>query len=96
MFLEREDGTRVDGKEEMSMVVYEYFSKVFVEAGRVTNHSTSASSHRVTRDQNLQLVREVTFEEFTKAIHQLHPNKASGSHGLNPTFYFNFWSVMGI
>lgn len=37
----------------------------------------------------------MNFEEFTEAMYQMHLDKASGSDGLNPTFYQNFWNVMG-
>lgn len=38
--------------------------------------------------------RDFTFEEFTLAIKQMHPKKASGPDGLNPAFFQCFWSSM--
>lgn len=37
----------------------------------------------------------MTFEEFTIAMSQMHPDKASGPDGLNPAFYQNFWPMLG-
>lgn len=44
----------------------------------------------------MKLVEDVSFEEFTEAVHQMHPDKASGPDGLNPAFYQNFWKTMGL
>lgn len=53
------------------------------------------SLRRVTEEQNSSLVAEVSFEEFTLAIKQMHPDKSAGPDGLNPAFYHNFWKIMG-
>lgn len=37
----------------------------------------------------------MSFEEFTEAVRQMHPDKASGPDGLNPAFFQNFWKVVG-
>lgn len=49
----------------------------------------------MSHDQNQDLVADVTFEEFTVAMSQMHPDKASGPDGLNPAFYQSFWKVLG-
>ncbi|KAL8117764.1 hypothetical protein AgCh_015597 [Apium graveolens] len=41
------------------------------------------------------LTAEFSFEEFTLAIKQMHPDKASGPDVLNPAFFKSFWSIMG-
>lgn len=43
----------------------------------------------------MQLVADLTFEEFSDAIKQMHPDKSAGPDGLNPAFYQNFWSLLG-
>lgn len=37
----------------------------------------------------------ITFDEFTRAVKQMHPDKASGPDGLNPAFFQNFWPSLG-
>lgn len=37
----------------------------------------------VTAEQNLKLIEEFTLEEYTTAIKQMHPDKASGPDGLS-------------
>lgn len=49
----------------------------------------------VSQEKNRDLRAEMTFEEFTEAINQMHPDKALGPDGLNPAFYQNFWKVLG-
>lgn len=54
------------------------------------------TDHRViTREQNLKLTKEFSFEEFIVAIKQMHPDKASGPDGINPVLFQNFWTIMG-
>lgn len=41
------------------------------------------------------LTEELTFKEFSIAVKQMHPDKASGPDGLNPTFFQTFWNLIG-
>lgn len=44
---------------------------------------------------NFLMTARYLFEEFTEAMSQMHPDKASGPNGLNPAFYQSFWKVLG-
>lgn len=79
----------------MKRVVRDYFTNVFAGNWESDMMRHSSSPRRLSREQNVQLIQEITFEEFTVAIHQMHPDKASGPDGLNPAFYQHFWQVMG-
>lgn len=46
--------------------------------------------------QNNMLTAELKFEEFTVALKQMHPEKASGPDGFSPTFFQHFWSLIGV
>lgn len=52
----------------MCVVVKDYFTELF--AGNVENAGTSQVTgyKMVTRDQNLKLIEEFSFEEFTAAV----------------------------
>ena len=97
-FLETGDGTQVSGHDEMCEMVRDYFTTVFLEQSvgdsNLQSHQDS-NLRRVTSDQNKKLVKEVSFEEFTEAINQMHPEKAARSDGLNPTFFQDFWAILG-
>lgn len=43
----------------------------------------------------MKLEGELSFEEFSLAVKQMHPDKASGPDKLNPAFFQTFWSLMG-
>ncbi|KAL8114291.1 hypothetical protein AgCh_021226 [Apium graveolens] len=61
----------------------------------MNNIEVEASPRLVTEAHNEKLTEEVTFEEFTIAVNQMHPDKVSGPDGLNPAFYQSFWKIMG-
>lgn len=88
-FLETEEGDRVDSLEDICKVVKEYSTQVFVDPGEGVPNVASSSPRIVAREHNLKLTKEVSFDKFTVAVKQMHPDKASGPDGLNPTFYQN-------
>lgn len=88
-------GVRVEDQEGMCGVVHEYFSKLFTVVDRNEEVMDMASHRRITDVQNSKLTEEFSYEEFTIAIKQMHPDKASGPDGLNPAFFQSFWSIMG-
>lgn len=95
-FLERENGVKVENHEEMCHIVRDYFSTVFQGDQRDSNMQQNiGSSTCISEEQNRKLVEEVSFEEFSLAIKQMHPAKASGPDGLNPAFFQQFWSMLG-
>lgn len=95
-FLMTDGGTRVDSNAGMCEIVKDYFSSIFAATDLVQPAYTNVSPRVVSNEQNQILVEEVSFDEFTEAIHQMHPDKASGPDGLNPAFYQNFWKIMGM
>lgn len=44
---------------------------------------------------NIRLVEDFTFEEFTLAANQMHPDRSPGPDGFNPAFYQKFWDLVG-
>ncbi|XP_074336668.1 uncharacterized protein LOC141673834 [Apium graveolens] len=94
-FLVNEDRVRVDKVEDMGELIKGYYQRIFAAPEEATSNDSTASPRIVTQSQNNELVADVTFEEFTEAMNQMHPDKASGPDGLNPAFYQNFWKVLG-
>lgn len=94
-YLIDDSGEKIEDHEGMCNVVRSYFSGVF--AGEMAEESNSPLDcpRIVSEELNIKLVAEVTFEEFTEAVKQMHPDKASGPDGLNPAFFQAFWSVLG-
>lgn len=69
---------RVKKYNDMCDIIRSYFTKVF--AGEIEEvvgaHITSLRSTTV--EQNVKLVEEASFEEFTIAIKKMYPDKISG------------------
>lgn len=94
VYLIDDDGERVDDPNGMCNVVYNYFSALFSRDTVEEEPTNSDSPRKVTEVQNQMLTGELSYEEFSDAIKQMHPDKASGPDGLNPAFYQSFWNEM--
>ncbi|XP_074373470.1 uncharacterized protein LOC141713795 [Apium graveolens] len=77
-FLETDSGEEVSNHEDMCQVVKDYYTAVFTSGHNVEILQLDESERRITEEQNHMLVAEMTFEEFSVAIKQMHPDKASG------------------
>lgn len=71
----------------MAGIVLNYFSNLFTGVAPEEDFEHMDCPRQFTAEQNAQLVEDLTFEEFTIAIKQMHPDKASGPDGLNPAFF---------
>lgn len=93
-FLFNNEGERIEDQDGMCKIVREYFSTLF--SREENNHmAENVGGHiTVTTKQNNKLTEDFSFEEFTTAVKQMHPDKASRPDGLNPAFFQSFWSIM--
>lgn len=94
-FLMTDEGVRVDKNEDMGELVRDYFQNVFGDPGEGRSSANVDNPRKLSYEQNKMLIREVSFEEFTVAVHQMHPDKASRPVGLNPAFFQNIWKILG-
>lgn len=85
-YLKTDIGDILSTEQEMSAVVKEYFKKIFAgfRENNVTNRDPK--DRVITNSQNRMMTTDVTFTEFSVTIKQMHPDKSSGLHGLNPAF----------
>ncbi|KAL8109869.1 hypothetical protein AgCh_025820 [Apium graveolens] len=95
-YLEKEEGLKVDEENEMKLLVKDYFSSVFTESGRGALSEESMNQNIISASQNERLTASLTFEEFTVAVKQIHPDKASGPNGFSPAFVQYFWELVGL
>lgn len=93
--LKRDDGATVSNQMELCRLLKEYYSEVFTASPNASNCTQYDSERRITQTQNEMLVEDLSFDEFTRAIKSMHPDKASGPDGLNPAFFQHFWSLFG-
>lgn len=93
--LKNNDGEAVSNHKEMCCVVKNYFLKIFDSTERPEEEVSHGSDSVMLNEQNIMLEAELSFDEFTTAIKQMHPNKVSGPDGLNPAFFQHFWKLLG-
>lgn len=55
----------------------------------------AAVEGRVTGDMRMELERDFVEEEITRALYQMHSNKALGPDGMSPMFFQKFWRTIG-
>lgn len=89
--LRKEDGIVVDNHKEMCGVVKKYFTNVFAEPGVSRSSSTVVNEGLISESQNVKLVADLSFEEFTEAVKQMHPHKVSGSDCPNFQPFLGTW-----
>lgn len=94
-FLKNNDGEVVSNHAGMCNIVRDYFNSVFAGSNASICMSEPVDEHVVTDSQNSKLVAELTYEEFSLDVNQMHPDKASGPDGLNPAFFQHFWKLLG-
>ena len=74
-FLTNEEGERVEDLDGMCGIIRDYFVNLFTEEEHTTGMA-SPNSHRVlTNAHNTELIKDFTFEEFTAALKQMHPER---------------------
>ena len=55
----------------------------------------NAISPRVSNEQNTELLFPFTEDEIQEALFTMHPDKSPGPDGMNPTFFQQFWRIIG-
>ncbi|XP_074374427.1 uncharacterized protein LOC141714831 [Apium graveolens] len=93
--LQDDDGRVLTNHNDLCSLLKEYYSNIFTETNQENDFPDYENEVRVTAEQNNQLTEDLSFEEFTEAIKSMHPDKASGPDGLNPTFFQHFWKLIG-
>ncbi|XP_074347003.1 uncharacterized protein LOC141685822 [Apium graveolens] len=94
-FLENDLGEQIQVHEKMCHMVKDYFTEVFTSKRDHSDIPELISNRGATMTQNADLVADLTFDEFTITVKQMHPDKASGPDGLNPAFFQQLWSILG-
>lgn len=77
----------VSSHEGMCVVVKDYFTRVFEDSDQREENVVISSEAKVTASQNRKLTKAISFDEFTTAFKQMHPDKVSGPDGLNHAFF---------
>lgn len=86
-YLKNDSGVDVSYHDGMYLLVNDYFFNVY--AGEWNTFSTKNHNEDATNTtaQNVELIKELTFEEFSLAVSQMHLDKISGPNDLKPSFF---------
>lgn len=93
--LKDENGEWRETEEEMQGLITEYFDKIFCTAEVGEDLSNRMVFKKLNEDQKLTLVLPVSDEEVKEATFAMHPDKAPGMDGLNPSFFRAYWNIVG-
>lgn len=76
-------------------LIASYYTQLFQSQEVDLENVLGCIEDRLSDDQNEMLTQEFTEEEVKKVIFSMHPDKSPGPDGMNPTFYQNFWNIIG-
>lgn len=93
--LEDTNGVMVEDLVELRCVANEYFLDMFTAQEGVYLSVVSTHSRCISADDNEMLLSSFQREEFTYALRQMHPDKAPGPDGFNPSFFKYIWPDYG-
>lgn len=80
--------------EEVQQVIEKYFEDLFTASKFDGQLSEREKVKQVTENDNVELLMPVTNDEVKEDVFAMHPDKACGPDGLNPTFFQVFWSII--
>jgi hypothetical protein len=94
--LKKDDGSWVEGQEQLKEYVAAYFFNLFSStAEQYSEDIIQAVSPKVTADMNNILCAEYTEEEVKKAMFSIGDLKAPGPDGMPSIFFKHFWTTVG-
>eukprot|EP00253_Pinus_taeda_P003198 PITA_03198 len=97
--LKDSQGNRVTQQKEMEWLLVEHFKGILIEPNNNrTGEIEKVCQHipkKVSRDQNMAMLRVITKEELEEVVNKMPKNKAPGPDGFTIEFYQAAWSFMG-
>jgi hypothetical protein len=76
-------------------LVQKYFDELFKPSNGTHEPMLRLIRNKISPDDNERLMAPITREELKDALFHMHPDKAPGPDGFNPTFFQHFWSMCG-
>lgn len=88
-------GKVVENQSEMELLDVEYFKGIFAGSNSVVTQEVDHEERVITSSQNEKLTADITYEEFTRAVKPMHPDKSAGPDRFSPAFFQQFWDILG-
>jgi hypothetical protein len=93
--LVNEEGEEVSTQQSLCELVQKYFDELFKPSNGTHEPMLRLIRNKISPDDNERLMAPITREELKDALFHMHPDKAPGPDGFNPTFFEHFWSMCG-
>jgi len=93
--LKGSDGEVVENHFDICGVAKKYFDEIFTANEGSAQEIIEKVQPTITEEDNQNILKPFTMEEFRRALFQMHSDKAPEPDGLNPTFYKHFWHLCG-
>lgn len=97
--LKDKEGNRMTHQDEIEHLLVEHFKAILSKPNVNRSEDIDKICHhipkKVSRDQNLALLRVITKDELEETINKMAKNKAPGPDGFTIEFYQANWSFMG-
>lgn len=92
-----EDGEWLEGQQNLCILIRDYFIVLFTTNDNEVDSGDflGAVNSYVNVEQNEELTKEFSQEEFTAASKQMHSDTSAGHDGFNPAFYQRCWNTVG-
>lgn len=85
----------VDWNSGLEDVMTSYFNNLFSASNTNWSSVIECVKQRVTADQNLNLLTDITDVEVKAALFHMFPDKSPGPDGMSPGFYQKHWHIVG-
>lgn len=73
----------------------EYYNDLFSTAQNNWEEVIDCVPSKISEEQNLELLKEISAEEVKEALFQMHPDKSPGPDGMTPEFFQKHWAIVG-
>ncbi|XP_074378628.1 uncharacterized protein LOC141720172 [Apium graveolens] len=93
--LKYENGEWKETEEEIQGLITEYFVNIFSTSNMEERLSNRIGFKQVDEEQKQALMLPINDEEVRTAVFAMHPDKAPGLDGLNPSFFQAYWTIVG-
>lgn len=88
-------GDWMEDKEALGGLISRYFADIFTFTAGDVEPVVEHILNCVSATDNDLLTMPYTSDEISEAIFSMHPEKALGMDGFNPSFYQNHWDIVG-
>lgn len=79
----------------LQSLIVNYYQDLFSSAQDNVEKVISCVHPRLSSDQNVELMKEISDAKVKSAIFQMHPDKAPVPSGMTPAFIQKHWKVVG-